>query len=67
MYLSQQRKPKQKFTVNEISAITTHFATAVKLNGDLPSLQECRDFIQSHQSERRPKDIQDKVRNIRKV
>ena len=56
---------RKKFTKEETTDIETFFKRQVETN-ELPSLTECREFLEIYKLNRTPKNIQDKCRTIEK-
>ena len=60
---SKPQKVRKPFTAAETAAIEESFATSLK-DKTTPSRQLCQDFVTATNSDRDPKQIQDKVRNM---
>ena len=63
-----QPRVRTPFTDQETALIRSHFSTCIRKD-KAPTLRECNDFVAQHGkhlNQRRTKDIQNKVRNLRK-
>ena len=54
---------RRKFSEEDTAKVTTYFKRHIEMR-QLPTIMECREFLELHSLERTPKNIQDKFRTI---
>ena len=60
---SKERKPRVEYSKEDVQTIALYFDSYIAAQ-DVPSAQECKQFLDDHPMSRSPKNVRDKVRQI---